>query len=357
MFSVGIIGLPNVGKSTLFKVLTKITVPIANYPFTTIEPHHGIVEVKDKRLEKIAKIINPQRITPPLIEFIDIAGLVKGAHRGEGLGNQFLSIIGKADILLEIVRNFSTSQKDVFKKEKEEAQYQLWEKPNPERDIKIIKEEILKKDQKIVSNFLEKKGDSINKKDEEKIARMIIEFIEKGEWLLNSVGNLPDKKRLSIENLAKKMGLISIKPIIYLFNSSKAEGFFEKKFQPMISLNLRLEEEISDLTNEEREEIGIKSHLDDIIATCYNKLDLITFYTIKGNKEARATELKKGTKVIEAAEEIHTDFKEKFISAELLKFDDLVKCKSWQKAKEKGLLKTKGKDYIVEDGDIIEFKI
>lgn len=361
MFSVGIIGLPNVGKSTLFKALTKIAVPIANYPFTTIDPHHGIVEIKDEKLEKIKELVNPQKTTYPLIEFIDIAGLVKNAHLGEGLGNQFLSNIGEADILLEVIRDFSISpNKSLEEKQSEQGgqtEYQLWEKPNPKRDIETLKNEILKRDQKILSNFLLEEEKKIGKKDNEKIELInkIIDFTKKEEWIFDKIKNESKEEKNNIENFSKKMGIISIKPIIYLFNTIEEKKSFD--FQPSLCLNLKSEEGVSDLKDEEKEEIGIKSHLDDIVSTCYNELDLITFYTIKGAKEAKATELKKEQTIIEAAEKIHSDFKEKFISADILKFEDLLNSGSWQKAKEKGLLRTRGKDYIVQKGDIIEFKI
>jgi hypothetical protein len=355
MFSVGIIGLPNVGKSTLFKALTKIAVPIANYPFTTIDPHYGIVEVKDERLNKIKELLNPPKVTLPMIEFIDIAGLVKGAHKGEGLGNNFLSNIGEADILLEVVRNFSISPKEnKISQDNKDTQYQLWEPPNPSRDIDIIKNEVLKRDKKIISSFFEE----IKKKDlkEKETAKTLLDITEKGIWIFDELKERPPQNGLELKGLAKKIGLLSIKPIIYLFNIiEKDEKEIEKKFHPSLVLNLKSEEEISDLSDEEKKEIGEKSHLDDIISTCYNKLDLITFYTIKGGREAKATELKRGSLVIDAAEKIHSDFKEKFISSEVLKFEDFINSGSWHKAKESGLIKKRGRDYVVQDGDIIEF--
>ncbi|MDD5551987.1 MAG: DUF933 domain-containing protein [Candidatus Pacebacteria bacterium] len=356
MFSVGIIGLPNVGKSTLFKALTKIAVPVGDYPFTTIDPNHGIVAMKDKKLEIIKRAIRPEKITPPMIEFIDIAGLVKGAHKGEGLGNQFLSNINEADILLEVIKNFSIVGEKDFPKKKE-PQYQLSDSPDPERDIKIIKNEILKRDERILYDFLKEKKEREEEKDIE-VAEKIIEIIKKGGWIFNEIEKYSKEEGLKIEEFAKRKNIISSKPIIYLFNGkTKKNNELIKKFKPYLFLDLKTEEELLDLKEEEKEELGIKSNLDDIVLTCYNDLDLITFYTIKGDKEARAIELKKNSSIIEAAEKVHSDFKEKFISAEVLKFEDFENYSSWQKAKEKGLLKTKGKDYIVENGDIIEFKI
>ncbi len=359
MFSVGIIGLPNVGKSTLFKALTKISVPIANYPFTTIDPHHGVIEVKDKRLEQINKILEPEKTSFPTIEFIDIAGLVKNAHKGEGLGNQFLSNIGEADILLEVVRNFSISTKNINKdNESDETNYQLYEKPNPLRDIEIIKEEILKRDEKIILNAIESKGkkDTLKNSSDKKILYQLLEEIKRKKWLFDYIINKPQEEQSVIGNTTKKIGLISSKPIIYLFNTIKKDYKVET-VEPSLCLNIKTEEEISELNEEEKSELEVNSSLDDIIFTCYNKLDLITFYTIKGGKETKATELKKGSSILEAAEKIHSDFRKKFISAEVAKFENFIKYGSWHLLKENGLISIKGKNYNVEDGDIIEFKI
>jgi small GTP-binding protein len=271
--SVGIIGLPNVGKSTLFKALTKKQVDIANYPFTTIEPNVAVVAVPDENLDKLVEILSRQgdleKVTPAVIEFIDIAGLVKEAHLGKGLGNKFLAKIREANILVEVVRKFEN--KNVPHVENS---------IDPERDIKIIEEEL---------------------------------------------------KEAGIE-----------KPIIYFFNT-----------------DLKDQLEMDDLNEEERKELGLikSSQLDDLIKKCYQTLDLITFYTIKGGKEVRATKLKRGEDILEAAGKIHDDFREKFIKAEVVNVKELIGAGSWLGAREKGLIRTEGKDYIVRDGDVIEFKI
>lgn len=268
-FQIGIIGLPNVGKSTLFKMLTKKPVNIADYPFTTIQPNIGIVAVPDKRLEKIAEIIKPEKITPTTIEFVDIAGLVKNAHQGEGLGNQFLAQVRNCDGLIQVVKCFG--------KEK-----------NPEEEIEIIKNELEMKD--------------LNSKEKE--------------------------------------NLLSKKPIIYLFNTDNNNNFYLNNTN---KLCLNLEKENEDI--------------DQLILNCYNILDLITFYTIAGEKEARALTIKKGTKCSEAGEKVHSDFKEKFIKAQVISWEKLVIAGSWKNAQQLGLIKTAGKDYLVQDGDVIEFKI
>ncbi len=254
--SIGIIGLPNVGKSTLFQALTKRQVDIANYPFTTIEPNVAVVPVPDEKLKKLTEIFKPGKITPAAIEFLDIAGLVKEAHLGKGLGNKFLAKIRETDILVEVVRSFS-----------DENIAHIEGSVNPQRDIKIIEEEL--------------KEANINK------------------------------------------------PLVHLFNSDNRIFMIE----------------------------GKPVSIDEIISFCYRTLDLLTFYTIKGGKEVRASKIKKGSGILDAAEKIHSDFKEKFIKAEVISCDELLEAVSWQKAREKGLIRTEGKEYIVQDSDVIEFKI
>lgn len=292
-FSVGIVGLPNVGKSTLFKALTKNKVDIAAYPFTTIHPNVGIVIVPDKRLESIAEVIKPEKITPTIIEFIDIAGLVKGAHRNEGLGNQFLAQIKNCDAILEVVRAFEDSNIE-----------NVAGKIDPEDDIETIKIEFEMKD-----------------------------MASKGE-----------------ENLLSK------KPIIYLFNTDGKTQYSPHKIEHLL-INLKDEEGFSELSEAEKKELNIESKLDQLILVCYNILDLITFYTITGGKETRAWTLKRGMGASTAGKVVHSDFEEKFIRAEVINWQKLVTAGSWTKARELGQLKTVGKDYVVEDGDVIEFKI
>lgn len=284
-FSVGIVGLPNVGKSTLFKALTKKKVDIADYPFTTIDPNIGVVPVPDQRLEKIAEVIKSEKVTPTIIEFIDIAGLVKGAHKGEGLGNQFLAQIRNCDAILEVVKVFG-------------------ENNNPSDDVETIKIEFEMKD--------------LESKEEE--------------------------------------NLLSKKPVLYLLNTNGKNKHSNLDFEHLL-INLKDEEEVSELSHPEAEGLGFKSQLDQLILACYNVLDLITFYTIKGGQECRAWTLKRGLKAPEAGRVVHSDFGDKFIKAEVINWQKLVEANSWQKARELGQIKTVGKDYVVEDGDVIEFKI
>ena len=284
-FSVGIVGLPNVGKSTLFKALTKRQVDIADYPFTTIDPNIGTVPVPDERLEKIAQVIKPEKVTPTVIEFFDIAGLVKGAHKGEGLGNQFLAQIRNCDAIVEVI--------DCFRKN-----------TDPKDAMETVKIELEMKD-------LESK---------------------------------------------EKENLLSKKPIICLYNIGHAMSNGHR-MSNTLEMDLKLEAEISELSEEEIKELGLKSKLDQLILACYNILDLITFYTITGGKETRAWTLKKGLTAPQAGGKVHSDFEEKFIRAEMIDWQKLVSADSWLKAREKGLIQTVGKDYVVKDGDVIEFKI
>ena len=340
-FSVGIVGLPNAGKSTLFKALTKKSVEIASYPFTTISPNVGKVPVSDPRLQKIAEVASSQKITPAFIEFVDIAGLVKEAHKGEGLGNQFLAQIRECKIILEVVRDFQNTKVEHVEKNLD-----------PERDIKIIKTELILKDLETTENILEKIEKKIKANDKEaKKKKEVLEKIKKGLSEEKRVAEL----ELSDEekDLTKEFLFLTQKPIIYLYNTNKE---INQNSQDLV-LNLKLEEEISELSEEERKELGLKSNLDYLIRACYNVGDLITFFTIAGKKEARAWPLKKGLKITEAAEKVHSDFKEKFIKAEVISWEEFLKAGSWNEAKETGKIKIVGKDYQVQDGDIIEFKI
>ncbi len=349
-FSVGIIGPPNIGKSTLFKALTKKKVDIAAYPFTTIHPNFGIVAVPDQRLKKIAEIVKPEKVTPTIIEFVDIAGLVRGAHKGEGLGNQFLAHIRNCDALVEIVRAFSDPKVEHVEGE-----------INPERDIEIIKVELLMKDLESLENLLKKFEKNVKVEDKNTIKKF--EILKKFKEVV-SQGKLISELHLTEEEVSqiKESQLLTQKPIVYLINikNEKSEAKLQElknKYQNLLIADLKIEEEISELSPDEIKELELKSLLEPLILNCYNILELITFFTITGGKEVRAWTLEKGEVCPQAGKKVHSDFKEKFIKAEVISWKSLIEADSWSKAKELGWIKIVGRDYVVQDGDVIEFKI
>jgi len=342
-FSIGIVGLPNVGKSTLFKALTRNKVDIAPYPFTTIHPNVGVVAVPDERLKKIAEIVKPEKVTPTIIEFLDIAGLVKGAHQGEGLGNQFLGHIRNCDAILEVVRDFHAP--DVEHVEGE---------VNPERDVEIVKTELLMKDLETLEGLIQKIESDVKAKDKKalkkwELFKKLKEEISKGKKI--SQINLAEEEKEEI----KEFRFLTEKPVIYILNSNNHHEVILK--EPLVNLNVKIEEEISELSEAELKEIEIKSQLDQLIVACYNILDLITFYTVAGGKETRAWTFKNGLLCPKAGGVVHSDFEEKFIRADVIPWQMLVEAGSWNAAREKGWIKTVGKEYMVKDGDVIEFRI
>ncbi|OIP75271.1 MAG: hypothetical protein AUK06_02075 [Parcubacteria group bacterium CG2_30_36_18] len=341
-FSVGIVGLPNVGKSTLFKALTKIPVDIAAYPFTTIHPNVGVVTVPDERLEKIAQVIKPEKVTPTVIEFIDIAGLVKGAHKGEGLGNQFLAQIRNCATILEVARAF----------EDPDVENVLGE-INPEKEIEIVKVELLMKDLESLESLLSKLENDA-KRDKKFLKKF--EFLKKVKEIVSqgkliSELDLTDEEKMEI----KEYQFLTQKPILHILNTDDKK--YPTSVVDYLEMNLKEEEEMSELSQADARELGLKSRLDQLILACYNILDLITFYTVAGGKETRAWTLKKGGRAPEAGGVVHSDFEEKFIRAEVIPWQKLVEAGSWKEARELGWLKIVGRDYIVRDGDVIEFKI
>ena len=352
--SIGIVGLPNVGKSTLFKALTRNPVDISNYPFCTIEPNVGIVEVPDSRLQALAQVAGSEKIVPSIIKFVDVAGLVKGAAQGEGLGNQFLAHLRETDALLHIVRCFSAE--DITHVEGS---------VDPKRDIETVESELILKDLETVEKRMQKierdvKQGKKEAKLEEEVLKSLREKLNQGILAISFLENLALEKRKFVEGLF----LLTSKPQLYLLNGNEKEvpqdfkKELEAKGKNWIQLDLREELDKSELTEEERKELGLESSkLESLIKKCYEMLHLITFFTIAGGTQTQAWAVKKGSSILEGVEKIHSDFKEKFIQALVINWEKLVEIGDWKKCQELGLLRTVGRDYILEDGDVVEVKI
>lgn len=347
MKEIGIIGLPNAGKSTLFKALTEQEIDIDSYPFTTIEPNKAIIKVPDQRLEKLEKIVEPEETKEALVEFVDIAGLVKEAHKGEGLGNQFLAQIAEVDLILQVVRTF-----------KNDNIAHPYERLDPESDIEIINSELTQKDLNDLKPHLEetkKEAQSGSKEAQKKlkILRSIKSKLEQSKLLY---GHLNEEEK----HWAQKLNLLSAKPTVYLLNGPDSKNLADTRLS---QLNLNIEEELQlkTLGPEEKKELldslNFQPALDQVIKACYNELNLITFYTLKGHEKLSAWSIKKGTKAPKAGGAVHSDFEENFIKAKLVNCKKLFEAGSWKKAKKEGWIKTKGKDYLVKDGDVVEFII
>ncbi len=346
--SIGIVGLPNVGKSSLFKLLTKKQVEAANYPFCTIDPNVGVVKVPDERLIKIANISKSEKIIETTIEFVDIAGLVKGAHQGEGLGNKFLANIRQCDAICQVVRVF-----------KDKNVIHVNGRIDPQQDKSIIDLELILADLATIEKRLEKTKREAKSNDKEIVKELNV--------LQRIYNTLSQEKALRGEAFTdaefpfvKSLQLLSIKPIIYLLNSDEGNKKADIK-EDYLEINVKLEEEIMLLDqNEQKEylkELGlIESGLDKLIKKSYDILNLSTFFTT-GPKETRAWTIKKGSKAPLAAGVIHTDFIKNFIRAEVINWQKFIEASGESKAKELGLMRTEGKDYIVLDGDICNFLV
>ncbi|NCU31543.1 MAG: redox-regulated ATPase YchF [Candidatus Moranbacteria bacterium] len=346
---IGIVGLPNVGKSTLFKALTKKAVDINNYPFCTIEPNVGVVEVPDERLDKLAEMSKSQKKIPAVVEFVDIAGLVKGASEGEGLGNKFLANIREVDAILQVVRVF-----------KNDTIIHVHNEINPIEDIGVIETELALADFETVSKRIEKLSRDAKRGDKESIAKLNV--VEKIKTALES-GKLANETDLDLKdemtNIAiKELSLLTMKPFLYVYNVSDFDELLapELENKKHVKIDIKIEEELEQMTAEEIRELELKTGLDELIKKSYELLGLITFLTT-GEKESRAWTIKKGSTAPEAGTAIHNDFKNKFICADVIPWNELIEHGLMSKAKEVGKVKQVGKDYIVQDGDVMEFRI
>lgn len=349
--SIGIVGLPNVGKSTLFKTLTKKDVDIANYPFCTIDPNVGVVLVPDERVDKLAELTNSAKKIYTTIEFVDIAGLVKGASEGEGLGNKFLAHIRETDAILYILRAFLNP--DIINTQKS---------INPLKEKGILDVELILKDLDTVSKRIQGLEGDVRAGRKEAIKES--EVLKKAKELLSGEKILAEQDFSEEEKkVLSSYQLLTLKPRLYLLNAKDEEidkntlEIFNKNSWKYLIVDLATEFEAAGFSKEERISLGFppESELDILIKKSYELLDLITFLTT-GPDETRAWTIKKGAKAPQAGGVIHSDFEKNFIKAEVIDWNDFIKAGEYGKAREKGLIRTEGKEYVIQDGDVVEIK-
>ena len=358
----GIVGLPNVGKSTLFNAITKKSILAANYPFATIEPNVGVVTVPDERLDKLNAMYEPARLIPTAFEFTDIAGLVKGASTGEGLGNKFLSHIRETDAIVEVVRCFENS--DIIHVEGG---------VDPIRDIEIINLELILADLESIGNRIEKIEKKVKTGSKDKDEILELEALQKAQKALGENKALRSVDFTKEEKLAiKSYNFLTLKPIIYMANineedintgneyTKKVEEYAKNEGAKVIKVCAKIEEELSQLEEQDHQDmleaLGIEmSGLDQLIKATYDLLGLATYFTV-GKDEVRAWTFRKGMNAKECAGIIHTDFEKGFIRAEVMSYTDLIECGSELKVKEAGKARLEGKDYLMQDGDICYFR-
>lgn len=346
---VGIVGLPNVGKSTLFKALTRKAVDINNYPFCTIEPNVGIVEVPDARLHKLAEMSHSKKVVPAVVEFVDIAGLVKGASEGEGLGNKFLANIRETDAIVQVVRVFENPNI-----------IHVHNTIDPTHDIDIINTELILADLETIAKRKVKTLKESRSGNKEALAELPI--LERLETELTQ-GHLANAVRFAdddeaVKKTLRELSLLTAKPFLYIYNVSDVEAALPPELaeRPHVKLDIKIEEELNEMSAEEQKELCVHSNISELITRAYSLLGLMTFFTT-GEDESRAWTVKQGSTAPQAGAAIHTDFQERFIRAEVIHWEELLAIGSWGKAREAGKLRLEGKDYIVSDGDVIIFKV
>ncbi len=345
--SVGLVGLPNTGKSTLFQAITKKQVDRANYPFCTIEPNLGVVAVPDERLTALAGIFPREKKISATVEFVDIAGLIKGASQGEGLGNKFLSHIRQVDALIYVLRGFQ-----------KESVINIQKAIDPWAEKEILDAELALKDLETIESRIESLTKEIKSKLPEAVKES--ETLDRfGQWLKEGKMLVEISRTEFDQEVVARYQFLTAKPRLFLINAAESEVAEEtkKRFQgkSWLILDVLTELEAADLTDNERKEMGLADGLGQLIQASYSLLNLITFFTV-GRNEVRAWTLPRGRTAAQAGGVIHTDFQQKFIRAEVVNWSDLVSSGGYVSARQKGLVRTEGRDYLVQDGDVIEIK-